>query len=84
LSQHEFLQDLPTILEAMDQPSIDGVNAWFVSNAAKEVGLKVAISGLGGDELLAGTRPLQTSRAGGLASGHLPMFLDSGGWRAES
>jgi asparagine synthase (glutamine-hydrolysing) len=54
LSQHEFLQDLPTILEAMDQPSIDGVNAWFVSKAAKEAGLKVAISGLGGDELLGG------------------------------
>jgi asparagine synthase (glutamine-hydrolysing) len=38
----------------MDQPSMDGVNTWFVSKAAKEAGLKVAISGLGGDELLAG------------------------------
>ncbi|MBU6297871.1 MAG: asparagine synthase (glutamine-hydrolyzing) [Alphaproteobacteria bacterium] len=50
----EFREDLPAILEAMDQPSIDGVNTWFVSKAAKEVGLKVALSGLGGDELLAG------------------------------
>jgi asparagine synthase (glutamine-hydrolysing) len=54
LSQSEFLQDLPLILEAMDQPSIDGVNTWFVSKAAKEAGLKVALSGLGGDELLGG------------------------------
>jgi asparagine synthase (glutamine-hydrolysing) len=54
VSKGEFQNDLPDILEAMDQPSIDGVNAWFVSKAAKEVGLKVALSGLGGDELLAG------------------------------
>ena len=54
VSEEEFRDDLPVILEAMDQPSIDGVNTWFVSKAAKEAGLKVAISGLGGDELLAG------------------------------
>ena len=54
LSQQEFVDDLPLILEAMDQPSIDGINTWFVSKAAKEAGLKVAISGLGGDELLGG------------------------------
>ena len=50
----EFKHDLPLILEAMDQPSIDGVNTWFASKAAHEAGLKVALSGLGGDELLAG------------------------------
>jgi asparagine synthase (glutamine-hydrolysing) len=38
----------------MDQPSIDGVNSYFVSLAAKEAGLKVALSGLGGDELFGG------------------------------
>ena len=54
LNKEEFFDDLPVILEAMDQPSIDGVNIWFVSKAAKEAGLKVAISGLGGDELLGG------------------------------
>jgi asparagine synthase (glutamine-hydrolysing) len=54
VSEREFIDDLPTILEAMDQPSIDGVNTWFISKAAREAGLKVAISGLGGDELLAG------------------------------
>jgi asparagine synthase (glutamine-hydrolysing) len=54
VSHSEFQADLPSILAAMDQPTIDGVNAWFVSKAAKEAGLKVAISGVGGDELLAG------------------------------
>jgi asparagine synthase (glutamine-hydrolysing) len=54
VSEREFIEDLPAILEAMDQPSIDGVNTWFISKAAREAGLKVAISGLGGDELLAG------------------------------
>ena len=38
----------------MDQPTIDGINVWFVSKAARELGLKVAISGLGGDELFGG------------------------------
>lgn len=50
----EFRADLPRIIEAMDQPSIDGINSWFVSKATRELGLKVAVSGLGGDELLGG------------------------------
>jgi asparagine synthase (glutamine-hydrolysing) len=54
VTQGEFTADLPRILEAMDQPSIDGINTWFVSKAAHELGLKVAVSGLGGDELFGG------------------------------
>jgi len=54
VSEAEFRSDLPKILDAMDQPSIDGVNTWFVAKAAREFGLKVALSGLGGDEVLAG------------------------------
>ncbi len=38
-------------LAAMDQPSIDGFNTWTVSRAAHEAGLKVVLSGLGGDEV---------------------------------
>jgi asparagine synthase (glutamine-hydrolysing) len=37
-------------LAAMDQPSLDGFNTWVVSRAAHEAGLKVVLSGLGGDE----------------------------------
>jgi asparagine synthase (glutamine-hydrolysing) len=54
VTEGEFVADLPRIIEAMDQPSIDGINTWFVSKAAHELGLKVAISGLGGDELFGG------------------------------
>lgn len=38
-------------LAAMDQPSLDGFNTWVVSRAAHEAGLKVVLSGLGGDEI---------------------------------
>lgn len=54
VGEAEFREDLPKILDAMDQPSIDGVNSWFVSKAARELGLKVAVSGLGGDEQFGG------------------------------
>lgn len=54
VSRNDFHTDLDNLLAAMDQPSTDGVNTYFVSKAAAEAGLKVAISGLGGDELFAG------------------------------
>lgn len=54
ITADEFRGDLEAILDAMDQPSIDGINSWFVAKAVREQGLKVALSGLGGDELLAG------------------------------
>ena len=41
-------------IRALDQPSVDGVNTYFVSKAAREAGLAVALSGLGGDEVFAG------------------------------
>lgn len=54
ISREDFSTHLSSIMEAMDQPSIDGINTYFVSRAAAESGLKVALSGLGGDELFAG------------------------------
>lgn len=54
ITQKEFERDLPDILSSMDQPSIDGINTWYASKAAKELGLKVVISGVGGDELFYG------------------------------
>jgi asparagine synthase (glutamine-hydrolysing) len=50
-----FLRDqLMDAFRAMDQPSFDGINTFFVSKAAHESGLKVALSGLGADELFDG------------------------------
>lgn len=54
VSKSEFLDDLPRIIESMDQPSIDGINTWYASKAASENGLKVVLSGIGGDELFLG------------------------------
>nr|WP_087473676.1 asparagine synthase (glutamine-hydrolyzing) [Nitrospira cf. moscoviensis SBR1015] len=54
ITQQEFNSDLPRILSAMDQPSIDGINTWYASKAVAELGLKVVISGIGGDELFYG------------------------------
>ena len=54
ISKNEFDIEFDRLLEAMDQPSIDGVNTYFVSKIAAESGLKTAISGVGGDELFAG------------------------------
>jgi asparagine synthase (glutamine-hydrolysing) len=50
----EFEHDLPAILDAMDLPSTDGINTWFVAKAAREAGIKVALSGLGADECFGG------------------------------
>lgn len=51
ISAADFAHDRELLLDAMDQPSIDGVNTWFVAKAAAQQGLKVALSGIGGDEL---------------------------------
>ncbi len=49
-----FREDRERLLAAMDQPTIDGVNIYFVAKAAAQAGLKVALSGLGGDEMFCG------------------------------
>lgn len=54
LSEAALLEALPKALEAMDHPSGDGVNTYVVSRAVHEAGVKVALSGLGGDELFGG------------------------------
>ncbi|WP_055915289.1 asparagine synthase (glutamine-hydrolyzing) [Pedobacter sp. Leaf216] len=49
-----FNKHFPTALKAMDQPTADGINSWFVNYFAKESGLKAVLSGIGTDELFGG------------------------------
>ena len=54
VSRDEFEHLLDDFLGCMDQPTIDGLNTYLVSRATASQGLKVALSGLGGDELFGG------------------------------
>jgi asparagine synthase (glutamine-hydrolysing) len=49
-----FLDAMDDILGAMDTPSGDGPNTYIVAKHTRAAGIKVALSGLGGDELFAG------------------------------
>jgi len=54
LTGSDVRASMPQALASFDQPSVDGLNTYFVSRATKEAGLTVALSGLGGDEVFAG------------------------------
>src|SRR5580692_5811575 len=54
VSQTDVLAAIPDALRAMDLPTIDGINTYFVSRETRRAGVKVALSGLGGDEVFAG------------------------------
>ena len=54
LTPDELLAQLDDAIGALDQPTMDGLNTYFVSRAAHQAGLKVALSGLGSDEIFGG------------------------------
>jgi asparagine synthase (glutamine-hydrolysing) len=54
VGETDFLNCIEDAISAMDQPTTDGVNTYFISKYAKEAGLKVVLSGIGGDELFGG------------------------------
>ena len=54
LTGKRVANDLPRLLAALDQPTGDGVNTYYASLAARNGGVRVALSGLGGDEIFGG------------------------------
>jgi asparagine synthase (glutamine-hydrolysing) len=69
LTGAQMLAGIDDAVAALDQPSMDGINTYFVSWAAHRVGLKVALSGLGGDEIFGGYATFaSTPRAARLAA----------------
>jgi asparagine synthase (glutamine-hydrolysing) len=60
VSQSDVLAAIPDALAVMDLPTMDGVNTYFVSRETRRAGVKVALSGLGGDEVFAGYSTFRT------------------------
>lgn len=56
LTENSFSSALPDAMDAIDQPTFDAINTYFVSRAVREQGVKVALAGTGGDELFGGYR----------------------------
>lgn len=72
----DFLRELPRIFAALDQPTNDGVNTYFVAQAARATGLTVALSGLGADEVFWGYRHYRwLAKQPGRWLAMLPPFL---------
>src|ERR1700691_76856 len=60
VSQSDLFAAIGPAVQAMDLPTIDGVNTYFVSQHTRAAGVKVALSGLGGDEMFAGYSSFRT------------------------
>jgi asparagine synthase (glutamine-hydrolysing) len=69
LSGNEMVARLNEAVASLDQPSMDGINTFFVSWAARQAGLKVALSGTGSDEIFGGYTSFRaTSKVARLAA----------------
>jgi asparagine synthase (glutamine-hydrolysing) len=60
VSQSDFFAAIAPAIHAMDLPTIDGINTYFVSEQTRAAGVKVALSGLGGDEVFGGYASFRT------------------------
>jgi asparagine synthase (glutamine-hydrolysing) len=76
-TQHQEILLAPDILvgqlddavKSLDQPTMDGLNTYFVSRAAAQSGLKVALSGLGSDEIFGGYSTFESTPRAAFVAG---------------
>jgi len=59
LTEKQFISQLEAALNSLDQPSFDGLNSYYISQASREAGIRVALVGTGGDELFGGYTSFQ-------------------------
>jgi asparagine synthase (glutamine-hydrolysing) len=69
LTPNQLLAQLEDAVKSLDQPTMDGLNTYFVSRAAQQAGLKVALSGLGSDEIFGGYSTFKTTPRAALVAG---------------
>jgi asparagine synthase (glutamine-hydrolysing) len=70
LTEQSFQEQLPDAFTAIDQPTFDGINTYFVSRAARGAGMTVALAGTGGDEVFGGYPSFVD----------IPRMLGAGAW----
>jgi len=90
VTRAEFMADLPRILAVMDQPTVDGINTWYATKAVAELGPKVVVSGVGGDELFQGyssfrdlPRLVSARRIANRMPGLIALSRAAPGWQAR-
>jgi len=69
LAPDQLLAQLEDAVKSLDQPTMDGLNTYFVSRAARQAGLKVALSGLGSDEIFGGYSTFVSTPRAAFAAG---------------
>ncbi|MDQ3819128.1 MAG: asparagine synthase (glutamine-hydrolyzing), partial [Acidobacteriota bacterium] len=78
LTEADMLASCEDAVDALDQPSIDGINTYYVSRSVKQAGITVALSGLGGDEAFCGYphfRTIPRMRTFEHSYARLPYFI---------
>ena len=73
IEEKSFLEEIDIFFQTMEQPTIDGLNTYFISKAARECGLKAVFSGIGSDEIFYGYPSFKDARI--LKSIHNFKFL---------
>jgi asparagine synthase (glutamine-hydrolysing) len=77
VNNHDFDHHFSQIIDAMDMPTTDGINTWFISKYAHDDGLKAVLSGLGADEYFGGYPSLKRIKYLGYLRKFHPSFLSA-------